>query len=174
MSVRPAQGRRHAGVNAAGGRVRSAILATALLLCGCGSGVGSSAEQTLTQQSAKPFTSAAPTGTPIPPNAQSPFTQDVRLGVADNGRTIYIAGRHVVHVLLNAPEGYPFYSWTSPSSSDSSILRPEQVSQAMGGASADFRTIAVGQATVSARTQAECEPNCHPPFTEWEAVVVVV
>lgn len=156
------------------------LVAAAGPLVGCGSGESLSTPaplpttQIITGQTVTPSSTVMPIATPIPPNVGLPSATDVSLTEADNGRTIYIRREVNVHIVLNQPSQYPFYAWTPLVSSDEQLLVTRNARQSAGSSSGDFDGVGVGQAALTARTMASCEPSCHPPIRQWGVVIQVV
>ena len=84
--------------------------------------------------------------------------------------TTYVRVDAVVEVTLTADAGYTF---SAPASSDQSVLRTIASSQTASGASAEFRALQPGTATISATENPKCLPLCGLPSRLWGATVVV-
>ena len=109
-------------------------------------------------------------GSATPAPSASPTTGEVAtLSNGSRGTTTYVRVDAVVELTLTADPGYTF---TAPSSSDQSVLRTTASSRTASGATAEFRAVQPGNATLSAAENPTCLPLCGLPSRLWEATVV--
>ena len=75
-----------------------------------------------------------------------------------------------MELTLSADPGYTF---SAPSSSDQSVLRTTSSTQTAAGATAEFRALQPGNATINSVENPTCLPLCGLPSRLWGATIVV-
>lgn len=114
---------------------------------------------------------ATTTASPTPvPSASATTGEVATLTNGSRGTTTYVRADAVVDVTLTSDAGYTF---TAPTSSDQSVLRRTSSSQTAAAASAEFRALQPGNATISSVENPTCLPLCGLPSRLWEATVAV-
>lgn len=117
----------------------------------------------------------SPAATSSQPASSTPTTTSspgevATLDNAARGTTTYVRVNARVEVTLTADPGYTF---SAPSSGDQSVLRSDAAAQTAAGATAEFRALRPGTATISAAENPRCLPQCGLPSRLWEATVTV-
>lgn len=131
------------------------LLFLALLACACGGSGGANASS--------PAVTSTPSASPAPGQVATLYNNA-------RGTTTDVRVNAVVEVTLTADTGYRF---TAPASSDQSVLRTDASAQTAAGATAEFRALQPGTATISATENPACLPQCGLPSRLWGATVTV-
>ncbi|MBV8528336.1 MAG: hypothetical protein JOZ75_08485, partial [Candidatus Dormibacteraeota bacterium] len=118
-------------------------------------------------------TNPAPTSSPSTNSAPAtplPTGETATLSNSASGTTTYVRVGAVVYVTLTDA---PPYRFTAPSSSDQTVLGTVASTQTAAEATAEFRALQPGTATISATENPVCLPQCGLPSRLWGATVVV-
>ena len=169
------------------GALRVPVVLLALVAAACGgaattrpgtstpsSALTNTPSSALTSATSSAATSTAATNTSSPstpaPSASATTGEVATLTTGSRGSTTYVRVDAVVEVTLTADAGYTF---SAPTSSDQSVLRTISSSQTASGATAEFRAVQPGSATVSSVENPKCLPLCGLPSRLWGVTVVV-
>jgi hypothetical protein len=101
--------------------------------------------------------------------AVASHTVTVTNSQSGQGATVHVGDHIVLHLA-----GSSLYSWSSPASSKSTVLRLDSSAMKSGDLRAVFTAVTVGTSRVSAVENPNCYPQCLPPSRIFDVAVTVV